>query len=114
MFCKNCGNNIPDGSAQCPYCGQVLMSPAQPAPPPVEIKSHLAAAILVTLFCCLPFGIVAIVYASRVSDLAASGRYDEAMSASEKANTWVIVSIILGLVGSILWFVIGFLGAMAE
>ena len=41
-------------------------------PPPgggTQPSSHLALAILVTIFCCLPFGIVSIVKASQVSGL---------------------------------------------
>lgn len=119
MFCKNCGNNLPDGTVQCPYCGLQMVAPAaqpaQPAAQPVvEIKSHLVAAILTTLFCCLPFGIVSIVYAAKVSDLVAAGRYDEAMKASESAKTWALVSFLIGLVFELGYFILMFFGALAS
>lgn len=30
MFCTNCGNNIPDGSLNCPVCGAAMQQPQQP------------------------------------------------------------------------------------
>lgn len=112
MFCKHCGNNIPDGVTMCPYCRQSLMNPVQQ--PEMEIKSHLTEAILVTLFCCLPFGIVSIVNAARVSDLVAAGKIDEAMRASDKAKTWVLVSVITGLAFGGLYFILMLIGAAAQ
>ena len=110
MFCKHCGNSIPDGATQCAYCRQSVVDIVQPVQ---EIKSHLTEAILVTLFCCIPFGIVAIVHAARVSDLVAAGKIDEAMKASDKAKTWITVSIILGIIVGIFYFIIGFLEGFA-
>ena len=62
----------------------------------------MAKAILTTLFCCLPFGIVAIVKASKVDSLLAAGRRDEAIQASKEADNWgnwsILASLILGVV----------------
>ena len=62
----------------------------------------MAKAILTTLFCCLPFGIVAIVKASKVDSLLAAGRRDEAIQASKEADNWgnwsMLASLILGVV----------------
>ena len=52
----------------------------------------LVWAILSTCFCCLPFGIVSIVYASKVDSEWALGNYDGAEDAAKKARTWAIVS----------------------
>ena len=57
------------------------------------IKNHLVLAILTTLFCCLPFGIVAIVYASRVDSLAIAGNLAGAQEASRKAKFWGMLSV---------------------
>lgn len=54
--------------------------------------NNLVWAILTTLFCCLPFGIVAIVYSSKVNSLYATGQYAMAVDASEKAKKWSIWS----------------------
>ena len=61
-------------------------------------NSWLVWAILSTIFCCLPFGIVAIVYASKVDNLWYMGRVYEAESAAKTAKTWTLVSIISGVV----------------
>ncbi|WP_422745232.1 CD225/dispanin family protein [Mycobacterium sp. WMMD1722] len=68
---------------------------AQPAGP--QPKTHLAFAILTTIFCCLPFGIVSIVKASQVSGLWAQGRYPEAQAASDSAAKWAKISLAIGL-----------------
>ena len=109
MFCKNCGKNIQDGTAQCPYCGQNLQDVVQSE---IAIKTHLTEAILVTLFCCLPFGIVAIVNASKVSNLVAAGKYNEAVEASNNASKWVKISLIVGIVANVLGFVLNILAAV--
>jgi hypothetical protein len=54
--------------------------------------------ILVTIFCCIPFGIVAIVKSSQVNGLWAQGRYAEAQASAESAKKWVIWSVVVGLI----------------
>jgi hypothetical protein len=57
--------------------------------------------------CCLPLGIVSIVYSSKVSGLWNTGRYAEAHEAAENAKKWAIISAIvaavLAVIGVILW-----------
>ncbi|MFV0553730.1 MAG: CD225/dispanin family protein [Mangrovibacterium sp.] len=57
-------------------------------------KSYLVEAILVTIFCCLPFGIISIVHASRVESRFYAGNYEGSFRASRKARRWVIISLI--------------------
>ncbi|MDR2512485.1 MAG: CD225/dispanin family protein [Puniceicoccales bacterium] len=73
----------------------VGISAANPVPLP---KTYLVWAILGTMFCCIPFGIVSIIYASKVESLWISGRHAEALAASKSARTWVIVTAVLGVV----------------
>lgn len=74
-------------------------APASGAPiPPGAVPNHLVGAILATVFCCWPFGIPAIVFAARVNGLLARGDLAGATDASKKANTWMWVSIGIGLV----------------
>ena len=55
---------------------------------PVEpIPNYLVQAILATLFCCLPFGIVWIVFAAQVNSRAAAGDVQGAQVASQKAGS---------------------------
>ena len=71
-----------------PVSGGVVNSPyAPPASLPStvayapNIPNYLWQSIVVTLFCCLPFGIPAIVYAAKVDTLKAQGNIAEAMAA---------------------------------
>ena len=70
--------------------------PGQQGPPP----SYLAWAIISTLCCCIPFGVVAIVYASKVNSLWARGDMYGAQKASKRAQLWTILAIVLGLLAN--------------
>jgi hypothetical protein len=74
------------------------------APIPHYVPNYLVQAILCTLFCCLPFGIVAIVFAAQVNGYLASGNYHAALSSSENARTWCWVSFWFGIIPVGLWF----------
>jgi hypothetical protein len=72
--------------------------PPQAPLPAAQPSNHLVFAILTTIFCCLPFGIVAIVKASQVNGLWAQGRYAEAQQSADSAKKWAKWSLIIGLV----------------
>lgn len=61
--------------------------------------THLVWAILTTLFCCLPFGIVSIVKASQVSSAYHTGNYQQAEQNSRDAKKWAIISASVGFIG---------------
>ena len=67
-------------------------------------KNYLALSILATIFCCLPFGIPAIVFSAKVDNLWNAGQYQAAEDSSRKARTWMLVSVIVGLVWIIAYF----------
>jgi interferon-induced transmembrane protein len=75
-----------------------------------EPNNYLVWAILCTVLCCLPFGIVSIVYSTRVSGLWAQGRYPEAQAAADSAKKWAIIGAIVGavvyVIAIVLWFVL--------
>jgi hypothetical protein len=73
-----------------------------PTPP----NNHLVPAILTTLFCCLPLGIVSIVFASQVNSKFAMGDYQGAVAASESAKKWWIASLASGVVVIVLYIVL--------
>lgn len=62
-----------------------------------QMKDYFVEAILVTLFCCLPAGIVAIIYAYQARSKISIGDYFGATQAANAAKTWVGVSFVLGL-----------------
>lgn len=65
--------------------------------PGIPPKTWLVESILVTLFCCLPFGIAGIVYATRVETLFYAGQIEAAERASREAGKWTKVSFWVGL-----------------
>ncbi|KAF1712621.1 hypothetical protein CSC70_03730 [Pseudoxanthomonas kalamensis DSM 18571] len=67
------------------------------------IPNHLVWAILSTLFCCLPIGIVSIVYASQVDGKRAAGDISGARESSAKAKFWAMLSAGLALVPLLLY-----------
>lgn len=85
----------PAGYPPAPPAGYGPGAYGQPmsSPPP----NHLVWAILTTLFCCLPFGIVSIVFAAQVSSKWAGGDYAGAQASSDNAKRWAIISAVAGL-----------------
>lgn len=73
--------------------------------------TYLVWAILTTLCCCLPFGIVAIVYSSKVNSAYNAGDYNGAVRNSNIARNWCIASAISGVVFSGIYYVMMLAGA---
>lgn len=69
----------------------------------VKPSNKLGLAILVTIFCCLPFGIVAIVKASKVNGLWEAGKYCSARQAAADAKKWCIISAVLGVLSAFMY-----------
>jgi hypothetical protein len=67
------------------------LTPAyDPTPLPPKPDSYLVWAILSTLFCCLPLGIVSIVFAAQVDGKYTAGDYAGAAESSRKAKNFAI------------------------
>lgn len=100
-FCTECGKEIHIKAEICPHCGvrQGVGSHAVGT----SISNYLVPAILVTLFCCLPFGIVSIVYAAQVNGKEQAGDYQGALQASRLAKKWVWASFWTGMVVFLLY-----------
>ena len=79
----------------------------QPGPKPAN---NLVWAILTTLFCCLPFGIVSIVYAAQVDGKYNSGDHAGAVASSKSAKTWAIAAVASFFAIIVLLFLFGALG----
>jgi len=97
MFCTTCGQQLSPGMNLCPNCGAEVVYPAA-AVQMTTINSYLVQSILVTLCCCMPFGIVAIVYAAQVNSKLAAGDQDGALAASNNAKLWCWLGFGIGLV----------------
>jgi hypothetical protein len=68
------------------------------------IDNKLVPAVLVTLFCCLPIGVAAIIQASQVNTLLAQGNRTAALEASRKASDYIGYSVGAGLLVAFLYF----------
>jgi hypothetical protein len=91
-----------------PYGGPPYGGPTG-APPP----NHLVWAILSTLFCCLPLGIAAIVFAAQVNSKYNAGDYAGAQESSRKARAFSLWSTIIGVVLVLLWIALLAAGAIS-
>ena len=81
------------------------------APHGEYVPNHLVWAILSTLFCCLPLGVVSIVYAAQVDGKRAAGDIEGARAASRSAINWAVASVVALPVAVVLWFL--FFGGLA-
>ena len=97
QFCVNCGQKLEEQEAM--YGGGPAYAPyGVPGGYPQHIPNYLVQAILVTIFCCLPLGIVAIIFAAQVNGKVAAGDIAGAQSSSRTARALVIVPVVVGAV----------------
>ncbi|OBA83907.1 hypothetical protein A9W99_05765 [Mycobacterium sp. 1164966.3] len=90
--------------------GWPAQQPGWPSGQPPD--NYLVWAILTTIFCCLPAGVVSIVYSSKVSGLWMQGQYAEAQAAANNAKRWAIISAIVAavlIVGYLVFMLIMFM-----
>jgi len=119
MYCKKCGALNQDNAYKCVQCGEILQPAAAPlgamgGAPAQKIPNYLVQSILVTLFCCLPGGIAAIVYAAQVNGKIQAGDIQGALDSSQKAKMWSWISFGVGLLGIIVYIVLIAIGAIAS
>ena len=78
-------------------------------------KSYLAESILVTIFCCMPFGIAGIVNAANVESRFYAGDIEGAKRASVQAKKWTMWSLwsalILGVIYIMFLILVAFISA---
>jgi uncharacterized membrane protein len=73
-------------------------------------SNYLVPAILSTVFCCPPVGIISIIFAAQVNSKIAAGDIAGATESSGKAKMFMFVAVGLGLlswiVGILLWILV--------
>jgi hypothetical protein len=131
VYCPNCGTQNEDNAAYCKNCGaalQTISTPNVDVPPPPQyqaqaqgqtqgqapVPNYLVPAILTTIFCCLPFGIVSIVYAAQVNGKVEAGDRAGAQESSRKAKMWAWISFCAGLVVIVGYVILVVLGVVME
>ena len=82
----------------------LVMVQEKPTELPPKPDNYLVWAILSTLFCCMPLGIPAIVFASQVDSKYAQGDYSGALETAQKAKIWSWIAAGTGLAGMLLYF----------
>ncbi|GAS89526.1 CD225/dispanin family protein [Mycolicibacterium brisbanense] len=101
--------NYPPPGGYPPPPGNFPPQGPQGSPP----DNNLVWAILCTVLCCLPLGIVAIVKSTQVSGLYAQGRYAEAQKSADDAKKFAMWGAIAGVALGIVWGIIAVAGGMA-
>ena len=101
----------PAAGSAGPAAGLAAQQPGWQTPQPgwqgqPEPENYLVWAILCTVLCCLPIGIVSIVYSTKVSGLWSQGRYAEAQAAADSAKKWAIIGAIVGAVFAVIMVIL--------
>ena len=96
-----------------PYDASTPVQSGNPQAAGPKPENYLVQSILATLCCCLPFGIVAIVYSAQVDSKYNGGDYSGAVAASNNAKKWGWISFGLGLVINILVFIVQVMATVA-
>ena len=131
MNCPNCGTANLDNATICANCGRPLTTAGAPAspssytpPPPPRAyagssagasvgaggpqpPNYLVQSILITICCCLPLGIVALVFAAQVNSKYAQGDYAGALESSNKAKLFCWIGFGIGIAAQLIWLLTG-------
>ncbi len=79
------------------------------APP----NNYLVWAILSTVLCCLPLGVVSIVFSTQVNTKWNAGDFDGARASANRAKLWAIWSAVAALVATVGYVILLVVGALA-
>lgn len=82
-------------------------------PKPVNWVPYLILSILSTLCCCLPFGVVGIVFSAKINSSMAAGNLEEAQKNAKMARIWIIVSFVLGILTWVIYMMLIVTGAIS-
>ena len=85
-------------------------TPPPPSGTPANVPNYLIPAII-SLFCCLPLGVVGVIFVAQVNGKVAAGDTAGALDASKKAKLFSFIAIGLGLAGIavyvLIWVIMG-------
>lgn len=130
MYCPNCGTQNNDNQRFCRNCGVSLNNTLQTPniydkregdsinnnftdtqrPP----KTWLTEAILATIFCCVPLGIIGIVNAAKVESTFRDGNITQSKEYSQKAAKFVKLGFWIGLGAGIIYIILIIIFALSD
>lgn len=114
MYCQKCGSKQDDNAYKCLICGNILQYSMGDNSSIGRIPNYLVQSILVTIFCCLPLGIPAIIFASQVNTKAQAGDIPGALESSRKARMFCWIAFGLGLFFQIIYAFIYIFALLAQ
>lgn len=76
-------------------------------------KNYLIESILMSVLCCLPLGIVALIHETKVETEYKAGNYDAAQAASDEAAKWLKWGLIGGGIVVVLCIILIVVGGVA-
>lgn len=80
---------------------------------PVNWVPYLILSIISTLCCCLPFGVVGIVFSAKINSAMLAENLEEAQNNAKMARIWIIVSFAIGLLTWLIYMVLIVTGAVS-
>lgn len=95
-----------------------MSQPWNPPPPPpgAPVNNHLPIAIIATIvsviFCCIPHGVVSLIFSLQVNKKVEAGDMVGAINAARQAKMWGFISIGVAVVGLVLSIILGVLNAV--
>lgn len=121
IYCPECGTAHEEGSKTCKVCGAALSQPALAklnwdkaetddrdySKHPGWFKSYIVESILLTFCCCLPMGILGIVFSLQAFSAYKHKNYELAARKSDTARKVVVCGVIAGFVLFVLLYVTG-------
>lgn len=113
MYCRQCGQPVAPNAYACASCQAPIANPYQAAtgmaaapamPSGDKPYNYLVPGIFAALCCCIPGGIVSIIYATQVDSKWTVGDVAGAQQAARSAKLWFWVSIGVGGIIGLLSF----------
>lgn len=86
-----------------------MSQPWTPPPSGGNVPNYLVPAVL-SIFCCTPLGVAAVIFAAQVNGKVQSGDIAGAMDSSKKAKMFSFISIGIGLVVIVIYVLLMILG----
>lgn len=80
---------------------------------PVNWVPYLVLSIISTLCCCLPFGVVGIVFSAKINSSMTAGNLEEAQNNAKMAKIWIIVSFAIGILTWLIYMILIVTGAVS-